>query len=354
MLGGRVGVDDQIDAVHVDAARGDVGGDQDPDRPGSEPREVALTGTLGEVSVQFGSGNVGGGQLAGELARAVLGPGEDQRPVAAFGEGRDNGYPVGGHHGEQVVDDRCGSPGRVDGVLGRIVEEPADEDIHGVVEGRGEQHPLPVRRGRVQQPAHDRQEAEVGHVVGFVHHADLDVAEVAVALADQVGQPARAGDDDVHPAAQRCHLRPLRRAAENRGDLQASGPGERAQHILDLAGQFAGRHEHQPAGAAGHGVPGGQPGGQRDAEPQCLAGAGLAAAEDVGTGQGIGHDGGLDGERHVDARGGQRRDQWLGHAERGKGGAVRGVHRTPAAGFPAQARSTFDELSCHECRSFRT
>jgi len=30
-------------------------------------------------------------------------------------------------------------------------------------------------------------------VVGLVEHGDVDVAELAVALLDQVGQPARAG-----------------------------------------------------------------------------------------------------------------------------------------------------------------
>jgi 5-methylthioribose kinase len=67
-------------------------------------------------------------------------------------------------------------------VLGRVVEEPADQDIHDAVRGRGEDHPLALRRGAVEQPAHDRQEAQVGHVVGFIHRADLDVSEVTVAL----------------------------------------------------------------------------------------------------------------------------------------------------------------------------
>jgi len=70
-------------------------------------------------------------------------------------------------------------------MLGRMIEEPADQDIDGVVEGRGVQHPLALRRGRVQQPAHGGQEAEVGHVVGFVHHAGLDIAQMAVALVDR-------------------------------------------------------------------------------------------------------------------------------------------------------------------------
>ena len=37
--------------------------------------------------------------------------------------------------------------------------------------------------------------------------ADLDVAEMAVALLDQVGEPAGAGDYDVDPVAQRGDLR---------------------------------------------------------------------------------------------------------------------------------------------------
>jgi hypothetical protein len=63
----------------------------------------------------------------------------------------------------------------------------------------------------------------------------------------------------------------------------------------------------------------GQPGDQRNAEPQRLAGAGPAPAEDVGTSQGIGHDGGLDGKGPVDARSSQRHGQWCRHAKRFKG-----------------------------------
>ena len=79
----------------------------------------------------------------------------------------------------------------------RVVEEPAGEHVDGGVEGGGEQHPLPVGRGGLEQPPHDRQEAEVGHLVGLVDDHDLDVGQVALALADEVGQPAGGGDDDV-------------------------------------------------------------------------------------------------------------------------------------------------------------
>jgi hypothetical protein len=103
-------------------------------------------------------------------------------------------------------------------------------------------------------------------------------------------------------------------------------------------------------GTAGAGVTAGQPGGQRNAEPQRLAGAGLAPAEDVGAGQGIRQNGSLDGEGSRNARCGQCVGQRRRHAERRKSGAVRRVRRPGAPALAAQGRSTFDGLSCHEGR----
>ena len=57
--------------------------------------------------------------------------------------------------------------------------------------------PLATRRGGGQDPGDAGQEAEVGHVIGFVDHGDLDGVEADQALLHQVLEPARAGDDDV-------------------------------------------------------------------------------------------------------------------------------------------------------------
>ena len=211
---------------------------------------------------------------------------------------------------------RLGGP---DAVLGRIGHEAPDQNVDVLVEGRGEQHPLGIRRGRVHQPPHHRQEPQIRHVIRFVEHADLDVAEVAVALLDQVGQPAGAGDDDVGTGAQRGHLRVLRDTAEDRRDAQAHRAGQRHEDRLDLAGELAGRHEHEAAGAAGAGEPVGQPGGQRDREAERLAGSGLPPAEDVQAGEGVREGGGLNGEGRGDAVFGQRRHQRGGHARGGEG-----------------------------------
>ena len=75
VLGRRVGVHHQVDAVHVDAAGGDVGRDHGADLAGGERRQVPGARALGQVAVQFGGQRARQGQLADELARPVLGPG---------------------------------------------------------------------------------------------------------------------------------------------------------------------------------------------------------------------------------------------------------------------------------------
>jgi hypothetical protein len=81
-----------------------------------------------------------------------------------------------------------------------------------------------VRRASAQDPAYAGQEPEVGHVVGLVEDGDLDVVERAVALTDQVLEPAGTGHDDVDTAAQGVDLRLLADAAED----GASGESGRA------------------------------------------------------------------------------------------------------------------------------
>jgi hypothetical protein len=65
---------------------------------------------------------------------------------------------------------------------------------------------------------------------------------------------------------------------------------------------------------------------------------------------GVGQNSSLDGERCIGARRGERGGQGRGHAERGEGSAVRRVRTPGAPALPAQGRSAFDGLSCHEGR----
>ena len=124
MLGRRIDVDDDGDVIHVDAAGGDVRGDEDAHRPVAEGGEIAVACALGQVAVKVDRRDAGGTELAGELAGRVLGPGEQQTAAGARRQvGHDRGL-VGRLDVEQMVLETGramrpagrpnGSPGRAD------------------------------------------------------------------------------------------------------------------------------------------------------------------------------------------------------------------------------------------------
>src|SRR5579864_5403423 len=96
----QVVIDDVADAVDVDAARGDVGGDQRPDLAVAKRRQHPLALVLRFVAVDRLGGDAGADQTAHDFVGAVLGPGEDQRAV--------DGLLA------QYVDERCRLGGAID------------------------------------------------------------------------------------------------------------------------------------------------------------------------------------------------------------------------------------------------
>ena len=218
---------------------------------------------------------------------------------------------------EHVVAHRRDRRLRRVGLVGdRVVQELLDQGVDRLVERGREEQALAALRGATEDPAYGGQEAEVGHVVGLVEDGDLDVVQGAVTLADQVLEPARAGDDDVDALAEGGDLRVLADAAEDGAGGEPGGLGERREGGLDLADQLAGRGQDQGAGrAAPGGAAVGQPGDEREQERVGLAGAGAATAEHVAAGERVGQGRGLDRGRGVDALAGEDGGQACGHAE---------------------------------------
>ena len=159
-------------------------------------------------------------------------------------------------------------------------------------------------------------------MVGLVQDGDLDCFEGQDALADQVLQAARAGDDDVDAGAQGLFLAGLGDAAVDHGGGQAHGLGHRLDGRVDLGGQLAGGSQDQAHRAAGLaevlGFALGESCHQRDGEGDGLAGAGAAAAQDVASGQGVRQGLDLDGERLHDPLCGQGVGKCFGRAEGSK------------------------------------
>src|SRR5947199_201462 len=90
-----------------------------------------------------------------------------------------------------------------------------------------------------------RSTAGMPAAVSFVEDGDLDGGQVGVALADEVLQPARAGDEHVDATGQRLHLRVLADPAEDDGRLHPERAGQRVDDGEDLVGELACRHQHE-------------------------------------------------------------------------------------------------------------
>ena len=302
----------------MDAAGGDVRGDERLGLAGVEGLHVAGASTLTEVAVELDGGYAALVQLAGERLGAVLGPGEHDDAAGRAGQVDQDRDAVLAVDVQDVVAHRRDRRLHRVGLVGhRVVQELLDEGVDRPVERGREEQPLTALRGPAEQAAYGREEAEVSHVVGLVEHGDLDIVQRAVALADQVLETSGAGDDDVDALAERSHLRVLPHPTEDGARGEPGGRSERRQRGIDLADQLAGRRQDQGAGCprtGGRAVD--QTRDDREQEGVGLAGARAAAAEHVAPGQGVGQGGGLDRGRDVDALAGEDGGQARGHAER--------------------------------------
>ncbi len=294
----------------MDAAGRDVRRDQRGDLALLELLQDPVALRLRLPAVQGRGEHAVGEQVLGQAVGRALGVHEHDHATVAGRDLQRHVALVAVVHVEHVVlhaGDRAGA--RVDGVGDRVAQEAADQAVHVLVEGRGEQQSLPVRTDLLQQRGDLRQEAHVGHLVGLVEHGDLDAVETDVAAVQQVPQATGRGDEHVDAALHLAGLAADGQAADNGGDAQVDGGrvgGERGVHLL---GQLAGRHQDHRQRRLGVGAASGRAGQQCETEREGLAGARAAAAEDVTSDQRVGQGGGLDRERLGDALAHQRRLQ---------------------------------------------
>ena len=220
----------------------------------------------------------------------------------------------------------------VDRVGDGVVEVAADHGVDRPVEGGREEHALAVGRRLVEDALDRGQKAQVSEVVGLVEDAHLHRVEAAVALLDEVLQPARAGDEDVDPPPELGDLGALADAAvDDGGPAQAHGHGQGVDGGRHLGRQLPGGDEHQRAGVARAPVLGGLGDGHddRDGEGGRLAAAGAGPAEDVTAGERALQGGGLDGEGRGAAGPLEGGDDGGGDAQLGEGRSPRRGRRPP-------------------------
>ena len=246
----QVVVDDQRELVDVDAPRGDVGGDQYAADAALEVVHGLHAGVLRLVAVDGARLDAGAVEYLGQFVGAVLGACEDEHlpGVGAFQQ-VDQQLALFGLLGEvdPLRDGLDHRSGRGDGHQHGVVQDFGRQlgDVRGH-RGREEER-LPLCGQQRQDAADVVDEAHVQHAVGLVEHEEADFVQRDVTLPDEVQQPARGGDQQVHAALQRIDLRALVDASEDHAVADGEVARIVAAAFVDLDGQFARRRDDQCA-----------------------------------------------------------------------------------------------------------
>jgi hypothetical protein len=295
-------VDDRLDGVDVEAAGGDVGGDEHAVGARLEPFDRPQSIGLRAVGMQRGGTDARRHQLARQPVGTAFGGREHQ--------GRAGRAPQIAHQpGRLLV-----AAKQLRLVRDRRRRRVADAQLHQLGRAhdlqreahdflghrRGEEQRLPRSVGGQlrDDELHVRPEAHVQHAVRLVEHEDVEAGELGDTRAQVVHQPARRGDDDVDAGLEGLLLHVHADAAEDGGAAHRRVVPEPLDVVLDLDGEFARRREHEDAGRAlARRVALEQPLHQWQQERRGLAGTGLGTGHQVVADHDGVEDGALDGRR---------------------------------------------------------
>src|SRR3569623_2105600 len=299
---GDVEVDDVRDFVDVDAARRDVGRDEDARPARLEVGERAFAGALALVAVDRGRADALLLEVLGDAVRAVLGAREHEDALhAGVAEHVDEQCVLVGLLDEVdfLIDALGGRRRRRDRDRLRLVEQAIGEVLRLARHRRRVEQRLVALRQHRDDALDVVDEAHVEHAIRFVEHEHLELLEIDEALVREVEQAARRGDEDVDAALELLLLRMLADAAEDHGRPQRQVRAVGREALADLGGALARRREHAAADVAvalaGRDVREALQDRQR--ERRRLSGTGLGKPEQVAPREDVGDSARLDRRR---------------------------------------------------------
>ena len=288
-------IEDDFDVIDVEAAGGDVGGDEEIEAALAELRDDALAHGLGHVAMHFVGGVTARDEMLGQFVDHHLGGAKDdaEGDVLQIDEAAEDvelGAAVDfvvdlldGGHGERL---------RFDGDVDRVLGEGLDQLLNRAGQRGGEEDGLALGGRLFEHGADVVEEAHVEHAVGFVEDDHLDLVELEGAALEVIHDAAGRADDDLRAVPQAAQLAVVGLAAVD-GDFADAlfEGGELGNFLGDLHGEFARGAEDQDLRRAETGIDFFD-GGER--ERGGLAGASLRLADHIGAGQEGGDGLGLD------------------------------------------------------------
>ena len=293
---GQVIVEHDLDVVHVNAARGDVGGDQEFQAGLAEFIHYPVALHLRHIAVQAVGHVALGLQMIHQLIHHPLGVAENdaQLQVVDVDQAREQIHlEAAVHLVINLLDGRDGHRLLLDfyvlRVAGILFDEVADGPRHG---GRKE-NGLPLLGRILQDGFNILAKTHVQHHVRLVENHHLERVEADGSPPHVIHHPARGADDDLGALLESPELALVRLPAVDReGDDAALEQGELVDLLRHLDGEFARRAEDEDLDRLQGGV--GLLDG-RNGEGRRLPGACLGLAHDVAPAQENGDGFGLDG-----------------------------------------------------------
>ncbi len=243
-------VDDMGDIIHIDAARGNVRGDQDAGFSRLEIVQCDLPRHLRFVAMDGFHVHVLAVQFAVDPFGAVLGTAKDKHglQLRVFQE-PDKQMPfVDAGKVEHILVNRVDRGGdRRDGNLFGIFKHGIDQVQDFMGHGGREKHGLAHFGHQADDALHIGCETHVQHAVRLVEDEDPDMVEVDVSLSDKVQQTTRRCHQDVHSFFQGGRLVGLGNAAKDNGYGQIQESAVCQEAFFYLQRQFARRRQDQRA-----------------------------------------------------------------------------------------------------------
>ncbi len=286
---GDVVIDDVGDFVDVDAAGGEVGGDEDVDFSGFESAHYFFAFVLHEVAVDGGGGDAITFEAFGDFIDAALRAAEDDGEFGFFHshEVAEGALFVPGFDGDVVLD----GVGRGELFFlvgsedaGGVMHVAGDHFFDVVGDGGGDEHGLVGGAAEGEDFADVVAEADVEHAVDFIADDEFDVIEDEGTAFLHVHDAARGADDDVGLVAEGFELGGDFGAAVGEGEADGFVFGEAAHFGFDLDGEFAGGDDDEAL--EGEGEVEFLDDGEAEGGGFAGARAGLSEAVDAGEGDG--------------------------------------------------------------------
>ena len=246
-------MDNALDPVDVNAASRNVGGDDGPGVTAPEVLQRTLTLVLAPVTVNSDRRYAPCPHLLCNTIGATLGPTEHDRRSDLCHDLCGHTYAIRSFDlPEHVLRSRAIGVGSGLLVTHRIGHVALDDHVDVAIQSRRKEERLTLLRTGIEQSSDLWQEAHVGHSVCFVENHQIDIAEVDMALIDQVGHPPGTRDRYVHSCLERSDL-----VTETDSPVEGLDRlipvREHPQLVTYLCGQFTGRRQHQSTRPVGLG-----------------------------------------------------------------------------------------------------